>query len=104
MIIYVDIDGTICTKVKDGQYDKATPLKDQIAIVNRLYDKGHVIIYWTARGTETGINWTGVTTRQLEEWGAKYHSVSFKKPTYDLFICDKAVNAASLKHLKEGGL
>lgn len=104
MIIRVDIDGTICETVKDGKYDKATPLEKQIAIINRLYDKGHIIIYWTARGTETGIDWSGVTTRQLEQWGAKYHGLEFKKPFYDLFIDDKAVNAASLKHLKEGGL
>jgi len=102
MRIFVDIDGTICSIVKDGKYQDALPIIDHIDVLNKLYNKGHKITYWTARGTETGIDWREVTTTQLQTWGVKYHGLEFGKPTYDLFIDDKAYNAKSLSHLKGG--
>ena len=50
MTYVFDIDGTICTMVDDGDYANATPLKDRIAVINRLYDAGNTIIFQTARG------------------------------------------------------
>jgi len=100
--IYVDIDGTICTITPDGNYANALPIPENIAVINGLYEKGHRIIYWTARGTETGINWLHVTREQFEKWGVKYHGLEFYKPTYDLFIDDKAINARWLNKLKGG--
>ena len=51
MTTYVfDIDGTICTKVNNGDYSAAIPLKDRIGIVNMLYEQGNTIIFQTARG------------------------------------------------------
>jgi len=54
MIIYVDIDNTICKTPITGEYWLSKPLYDRIAKINDLYDKGNTIIYWTARGTQTG--------------------------------------------------
>ena len=48
----IDIDGTICTPGEGCgtcQYENATPKKDRIEVVNKLYDDGHYIIYFTAR-------------------------------------------------------
>jgi len=90
MIIYVDIDGTICTEEK-GVYEKSTPFPDQIAKINKLFDKGHTIIYWTARGTVTGIDWFELTAAQLDLWECKYHDLRVgTKPHYDLWIDDKS--------------
>ena len=61
--------------------------------VNDLYDAGNQIVYWTARGTKTGIDWREVTEGQFHTWGVKYHELHFKKPAYDLFICDKVINS-----------
>ena len=61
--------------------------------INKLYDEGNTIIYWTARGSGTGLNWYDVTGAQLKKWGAKYHDYKVGKPVYDLFICDKAMNS-----------
>jgi len=89
MLIFVDIDGTICT-ITNGHYEKAKPIKENIEKINRLYDEGNTIIYWTARGGITGIDWTKVTKGQLNLWGAKYHDLKMNsKPHYDLLICDK---------------
>ena len=92
MIYYVDIDGTICTNT-DGFYHEATPFKDRIARFNRLYDQGHEIHYWTARGSGSGKNWTELTHQQLSDWGCKYTSLKLGKPSYDVWIDDKAFNA-----------
>ena len=56
MKIYVDIDNTICSQVV-GDYGKAEPWHDNIAKINKLYDEGNEIIYYTARGTISKINW-----------------------------------------------
>ena len=79
MIIYVDIDNTICYS-KNSEYEESTPRYDQI-------DK---IVYWTARGSSSGVDWSIVTKKQLDKWGCKYTRIEKqKKPSYDLFICDK---------------
>ena len=95
MIIYVDIDETICKTNKDRIYSKSKPFYDRIEIINKLYDEGHEIVYWTARGTGTGIDWRQVTEQQFKEWNVKYNRLEFRKPIYDVFICDKAVNSES---------
>ena len=109
MIIYVDIDGTICTEVPDQavgtklenielkkNYMDAQPFMDRIAYINSLYDKGHTVHYWTARGARSNINWFHQTAAQLESWGCKYHGLSVgTKPHFDAYICDKSFNADS---------
>lgn len=97
MIYIVDIDHTICdTPLIDGAhcYTQCTPYPERIKMVNELYDSGHTIIYWTARGSSSGINWTDLTTQQLKDWGCKFHEVRLKKPSYDIWIDDKAINDA----------
>jgi hypothetical protein len=89
MIIYVDIDETICVTPDDRDYTKASPIQKNINKINELYDNGDTIIYWTARGTGSGIDWREVTENQFKEWGVKYHELKLGKPVYDLFIDDK---------------
>ena len=96
--IFVDIDGTICTGVQDKErpwnYEDAIPMMDRIAEINRLYEQGHNITYWTARGTQSGIDWYDTTMAQLHKWGAKQTAlICGDKPHFDLYICDKSVNA-----------
>ena len=45
----VDIDGTIC-KTKGSDYENSKPIKERIQKMNELFDEGHEIHYWTARG------------------------------------------------------
>jgi hypothetical protein len=84
-----DIDGTICS-LTESSYDQAEPFRGRISTINRLYDEGHTIKYFTARGSTTGIDWTQVTKKQLSDWGAKYHELHLGKPHYDLYVGDKA--------------
>lgn len=90
MNIYVDIDETICFYEGERSYEKAIPNLENIEKICILYEQGHTITYWTARGSVTGIDWYDVTKQQLDEWGCKYHHLSVgEKPPYDLLICDK---------------
>ena len=93
MVIYVDIDETICVSPENRDYSLATPIKENIEKINKLYDSGDTIVYWTARGTGSGIDWRKVTEEQFREWGVKYHDLKLGKPIYDLFIDDKNINS-----------
>ena len=58
-----------------------------------MYDNGDRIVYWTARGTGSGIDWRTVTEGQFSKWGVRYHELHLGKPIYDLFIDDKNINS-----------
>jgi hypothetical protein len=88
MKIFVDIDGTICdTEIND--YPNAKPIKENIAKINKLYDAGNEITYWTARGQSSCVDWTETTNNQLNIWGCKYHKLLLTKPGWDLLIDDR---------------
>jgi hypothetical protein len=94
-IIYVDIDETICfydeVIALDGKkdYTKAIPNYENIEKINNLFDAGNTIIYWTARGSRSGIDWTDFTKGQLSTWNVKFHDIKCNKPYYDIFIDDR---------------
>ena len=95
MNLYIDIDNTICkTNADDPQkYLNAKPIIERIEHFNKLYDEGYTITYWTARGGTSGFDYTELTTNQLKSWGCKYHTLKMNKPSFDLFIDDKAFNS-----------
>ena len=49
MIYVFDLDGTLCT-LTSGDYVDADPITKNIRKVNDLYNDGHTIIIYTARG------------------------------------------------------
>lgn len=95
----IDIDGTICNSTF-GAYGKAEPFQKRIDKINQLYDQGHKIIYFTARGmnrfngdvTQVKEILQAFTIRQLESWGCKYHELIMGKPSYDYIIDDKNID------------
>ena len=107
-VIIVDIDGTICTQVGDpgkpispDEFQKAEPFPKRIEYLNSLYDEGHYIHYWTARGCMSGIDKLKETREQLDSWGVKYNDVAVFKPFYDVWIDDKSV---SVRRNTEGAI
>tara|TARA_R100000231_G_scaffold22927_1_gene21722 strand:- start:634 stop:975 length:342 start_codon:yes stop_codon:yes gene_type:complete len=89
----VDIDGTICTHDnRTAPYDEARPIKARIEFFNKLYEAGHTIIYWTARGSYSGVDYSELTKKQLDEWGVKRTDLRLGKPSYDYWIDDRAHN------------
>ena len=100
-LVLVDIDETICFYSGKRSYDLAEPHEENIAKINKLYDEGWKVIYWTARGgskssKKAGRCYYDFTWKQLESWGCKFHDLStgtkgkYVKPPYDLVIDDKA--------------
>jgi hypothetical protein len=90
MTYYIDIDNTIC-KTEGNDYQHAIPIPKNIAKINKLYDEGHIIIYWSSRGMTSGTSWLLLTINQLREWGVKHHSVHLNKPSFDFIIDDKCL-------------
>lgn len=92
MKLVIDIDGVIC--ITEGmEYEKAIPNKYRIKVINALYQAGHDITLFTARGTETGMHkWVKLTEKQLKDWGVKYNRLIFGKPAADVYIDDRAFN------------
>ena len=102
----IDIDGTICSPTVGRDYHKAKPWKDRIATINKFYDDGHHITYFTARAmgrfsdqphSIASVKAEGVlfelTEKQLKDWGCKYHELIMGKPHADYFIDDKGINS-----------
>jgi len=92
-IYIIDVDNTIC-KTNGEDYENAKPYKRRIAKMNKLYDKGHRIIYATARGSVSGKNWIDFTRSQLDEWGVKYYTIKAKDYA-DFIIDDKCCHPSS---------
>ena len=90
---FIDIDDTICTLAEAMKYESAQPIQRAIDKVNKLFLDGNEIVFWTARGTRTGIDWRQLTESQLSSWGVQYHELRFGKPVYDWFIDDKNINS-----------
>jgi hypothetical protein len=98
MTYVFDIDGTICTNT-DGNYVNAEPIVERIELINKLYNSGNKIVYFTARGMNRYKNdiakvyeaYYLITEHQLKRWGAKYDILRLGKPAGDLYIDDKGV-------------
>lgn len=92
MLVFVDIDNTIFL-TNEMKYSNSKPHVDNIEKVNRLYDDGHTIVLWTARGTLSKSSFFQLTCNQLLTFGVKYHELRMGKPAYDILIDDKAINS-----------
>lgn len=85
-----DLDGTLCTNT-EGYYEQALPIENRITVVNSLFDEGHTIIVFTARGSTTGKDWKHFTEHQLTSWGVRYTHLYLGKPFAHIYVDDKAV-------------
>lgn len=94
MLIFIDIDNTI-TKTDGMNYSDAQPNYENIAKVNEMFNMGHTIVMWTARGTLSNRNYFKLTYNQLIDWGVNFHELRMGKPAFDLLIDDKAINAVN---------
>ena len=93
--VLVDIDETICFYSGKRKYDLSEPNYENIKKINSLYDAGWRVVYWTARGAVSKIDYSEHTKSQLDDWGCKYHDLitgtsTNPKPHFDMLIDDKA--------------
>lgn len=94
MTYFIDMDNTIC-HTEGTAYAEAQPWPDRIAVVNRLFDEGHRVVIWTARGSLNGVTLAlrMLTKRQLEKWGVKHHDLRLDKPFFDVLVDDRALTS-----------
>ncbi len=75
----IDIDGTICDDIPNEEPERmltASVYPDALKTVNKWYDEGHIICFFTSR-TEAHREYTQLW---LEKHGFKYHSLLMGKP------------------------
>jgi hypothetical protein len=75
----IDIDGTVTDDIPNEEPERMAtcePFPDALATLNKWYDEGHIICFFTSR-TEAHRE---VTTEWLERCGFKYHSLLMGKP------------------------
>jgi CMP-N-acetylneuraminic acid synthetase len=91
-----DMDGVLATLVPDNNYLESLPYSPAIAVANRLHDAGNRIVVYTARGSQTGRDWTETTREQLLRWGVRHDELRFGKPAADYYVDDRMISLASL--------
>jgi hypothetical protein len=75
----IDIDGTICDDIPNEEPERmltAELYPDALITLNRWYDEGHIIYFFTSR-TEAHREYTEIW---LKKHGFKYHGIVFGKP------------------------
>jgi hypothetical protein len=78
-IFLIDCDGTICDDIRNEDshlYATANHFEESRLILNKWYDEGNVITFFTARESKD----REVTEKWLSEKGFKYHGLVMDKP------------------------
>ena len=86
-----DIDNTL-VKTNGSDYENSVPIQHRIDRVNHLFDEGHSIYLFTARGMASGRDLYEFTANQVREFGIKHHQLIMGKPDVDVFVDDKAIS------------
>ena len=95
--ICFDLDNVICKTFKNN-YKKSKPNQKAIKKINFLYDSGYFIKIFTARymgrnnqnQKKARLQGFNLTSKQLTNWKVLYHELIMGKPSYDIFVDDKA--------------
>lgn len=75
----IDIDGTICDDIPNEEPERMTtalPYPDALRIVNKWYEEGHIITFFTSRTEEHRT----ITEEWLKRHKFKYHGLLVGKP------------------------
>jgi hypothetical protein len=75
----IDIDGTICDDIPNEEPERmltCLPYPDAKKILNKWYDEGHIITFFTSRTEEH----RDYTETWLKKHGFKYHGLLMNKP------------------------
>lgn len=78
-VFLIDIDGTVCDDIKNEDshlYATAKVYENSREIINKWYDEGHHITFFTARESKD----RGVTEKWLKDNGFNYHGLIMDKP------------------------
>jgi hypothetical protein len=98
-LFLIDIDGTICDDIRNEEselYPTANVFPRALEIINKWYDEGNVITFFTARESKD----REVTLQWLDKHGFKYHGLVMDKPRINdeqeyVWIDNKKVRAVT---------
>jgi hypothetical protein len=98
-LFLIDIDGTICDDIRNEEselYPTANVFPRALEIINKWYDEGNVITFFTARESKD----RDVTLQWLDKHGFKYHGLVMDKPRINdeqeyVWIDNKKVRAVT---------
>lgn len=75
----IDIDGTITDDIPNEEHERMStclPFLDALETINKWYDEGHQICFFTSRTEDL----KAITEEWLNRHGFKYHSILCGKP------------------------
>ena len=75
----IDIDGTVCDDIPNEEPERMStcmPYPDALRIVNKWYEDGHIITFFTSRTEEH----REITEEWLNRHNFKYHGMLMGKP------------------------
>lgn len=75
----IDIDGTITDDIPNEQPERMSsclPFDDAVEIINRWYDEGHVITFFTSRTEDH----RKITEDWFKKHNIRYHNLLMNKP------------------------
>lgn len=75
----IDIDGTVTEDVPNEEPERmksCEPFYDALEMVNKWYDEGHIITFFTSRTEDL----REITEEWLQRHGFKYHGMLMNKP------------------------
>jgi uncharacterized HAD superfamily protein len=78
-VYLIDIDGTVCDDIKNEDnhlFPTAKPYEGSKEVLNKLYDEGNKIVFFTAREYKD----KGTTLAWLWRHGFKFHDLITDKP------------------------
>ena len=98
-LFLIDIDGTICDDIRNEDshlYPTANVFPKALDIINKWYNEGNVITFFTARESKDRL----VTEEWLNKHGFKYHGLVMDKPRINdhqeyVWIDNKKVRAVT---------
>ena len=98
-LFLIDIDGTICDDIRNEDshlYPTANVFPKALDIINKWYNEGNVITFFTARESKDRL----VTEEWLNKYGFKYHGLVMDKPRINdhqeyVWIDNKKVRAVT---------
>lgn len=98
-LFLIDIDGTICDDIRNEDshlYPTANEFPKALDIINKWYNEGNVITFFTARESKDRL----VTEEWLNKHGFKYHGLVMDKPRINdhqeyVWIDNKKVRAVT---------
>jgi CMP-N,N'-diacetyllegionaminic acid synthase len=91
-----DLDGVVFSRVVDGDYSTAFPIMPMVSSLIGLLNDGLTIVFHSARGSATGIDWYSHTRSHLDKLGFSMCPLFLGKPHAHFYLDDRSITLQQL--------